>query len=313
MNPISFSRYSWFLVFYNVLVILWGAVVRATGSGAGCGNHWPLCNGEVVPTAQHLETTIEFTHRITSALDGLLVIGLVIFAFIVYQKKSLVRRWAIISLTFIIIEGMLGRTLVVQDWVADNVSIARAIVVSIHLVNTYLLLASLAITAWLSTAGVEISWRRDRLANWLLGVALISVMLFSAMGAVTALGDTLFPSESLLADIKKDFDPTSNFLIQLRVIHPILAIITGFYLLYVLRFLRTRLLGKKVTRLTSFILALMVIQGAAGFITILTLAPIYMQILHLLLADTFWLTLTLLTLEVFTTSQTSLQDLEAGA
>ena len=47
----SFARFAGAVLGYNLLVIVWGAYVRASGSGAGCGNHWPLCNGVVVPNA----------------------------------------------------------------------------------------------------------------------------------------------------------------------------------------------------------------------------------------------------------------------
>lgn len=67
-----FARYAWFTTGFTVLVILWGAVVRATGSGAGCGNHWPSCNGQIIPWPAQIETLIEFIHRITSGLSGLL-------------------------------------------------------------------------------------------------------------------------------------------------------------------------------------------------------------------------------------------------
>src|SRR5262249_24948503 len=69
----SLARFAWLLVVYNIAVILWGAYVRATGSGAGCGSHWPLCNGEIVPRAAQAQTLIEFTHRITSGISLLLV------------------------------------------------------------------------------------------------------------------------------------------------------------------------------------------------------------------------------------------------
>lgn len=300
MNKNFFKKYSWFLVGYNVLVILWGAVVRATGSGAGCANDWPLCHGEIVPSPRHIEQLIEYSHRISSALDGFLVILLVFFAFRLYQKGSKVRLWAILALVFIIIEGLLGRALVVNDWVAGNVSAARAVAVAVHLANTYILLATLAVTAWLAQVKEKITLRRDKLANTLVIIGLVLVITFSAMGAVTALGDTLFPAESLLSDIQKDFDPASNFLIQLRVIHPMLAILSGGYLLYALNHLKNRRLGSRVSRMVTMLFVLMVIQGLAGGITILTLAPIYMQITHLLLADAFWITLVIFALEVFT-------------
>ncbi len=51
MSQAWFSRYAWGVLLWNVLVALWGAYVRATGSGAGCGSHWPTCNGEILPRA----------------------------------------------------------------------------------------------------------------------------------------------------------------------------------------------------------------------------------------------------------------------
>lgn len=300
MNKKFFTRYSWFLVGYNVLVILWGAVVRATGSGAGCANDWPLCNGEIIPTPRHIEQLIEYSHRISSALDGFLVILLVISAFRLYNKGSKVRLWAVLALAFIIIEGLLGRALVVNDWVAGNVSVARAVVVAVHLANTYILLATLSVTAWIAQLDERFTLRRNKSANTLVFIGLALVIIFSAMGAVTALGDTLFPPESVLGEIQKDFDPASNFLIQLRVVHPVLAILSGGYLLYALNHVRGRGLGPRVSRMVNILFVLMVVQGLAGGITILTLAPIYMQITHLLLADIFWISLVILALEVFT-------------
>lgn len=299
MSKNFFKKYSWFLVGYNVLVILWGAVVRATGSGAGCANDWPLCHGEVIPTPRHIEQVIEYTHRISSALDGLLVILLVVFAFRLYTKRSRVRIWAVLALVFILIEGALGRALVVNDWVAGNVSAARAVVVAVHLANTYILLATLAGTAWFAQLDDRGDRRRDRLPEVLLGIGLLLAIVFSAMGAVTALGDTLFPAESLFSEVQKDFDSTSHFLIQLRVIHPVLAILSSGYLFYTLSFLRQRGLGKRVRRVTTILFVLIAVQVLAGGITILTLAPLYMQVIHLLLADSFWLTLVVLAFEVF--------------
>jgi len=301
MTKQFFRRYSWFLVGYNVLVILWGAVVRATGSGAGCGAHWPLCNGEVIPQPEYIETIIELVHRITSTLDGFLVILLVVFAYRLYGKRNPVFRWAFAALVFILIEGMLGRLLVVREWVADDVSAARAVVVAIHLLNTYILLLTLTMTAWTANLKTAVRLRNDKTANGLLLAGILSVMVFSAMGAITALGDTLFPAESLLSDVGKDFDPSSHFLIRLRMIHPILAILTSGYLYTVVRFIQNRQMGGGVQKRGNWLIGVMVVQVMAGGFTVLTLAPLFMQILHLLLADTFWISLLLFSTEVFTT------------
>src|SRR5215471_14879131 len=78
-GPVSLSSFAWFTLAYNVAVVLWGAFVRATGSGAGCGSHWPLCNGELLPLTSQAQTLIEFTHRATSGLSLALVITLLIW------------------------------------------------------------------------------------------------------------------------------------------------------------------------------------------------------------------------------------------
>ena len=300
MNKKLFRRYSWFLVGYNVLVILWGAVVRSTGSGAGCGSNWPLCNGELIPRPERIDTIIELIHRLTSSFDGLLVILLVIFAYRVYGNRSNVFRWAVAALVFIIIEGLLGRMLVVREWVADHVSLIRAVAVAVHLTNTYILLLTLTTTAWLSDKSSNVSLRKMRIVNKLLIPGIILAILFSAMGAVTALGDTLFPSESLVTGFQKNFDPTSNFLIRLRIIHPILAILTSGYLVLVIRFLSTKQLSREVERRGAWLQGVIFVQVLAGGITVLTLAPIVMQIAHLLFADVFWISLVLFSLEAFT-------------
>jgi heme A synthase len=77
-GSLSVGRFAWFVVVYNIAVILWGAYVRATGSGAGCGSHWPLCNGALFPATANTQTTIEFTHRVTSAVSLVLVAILLI-------------------------------------------------------------------------------------------------------------------------------------------------------------------------------------------------------------------------------------------
>src|SRR5512146_1646882 len=147
-RPGRFAAYAWMVLGYNILVILWGAVVRATGSGAGCGEHWPLCQGVVIPHAQQIATLIEFSHRATSGIDALLVVGLVWMAFRRYGRGHAVRRYAVASGVFTVTEALVGAALVVFGEVGNNVSTGRVVVLSVHLVNTFMLLASLALTAW---------------------------------------------------------------------------------------------------------------------------------------------------------------------
>ncbi|HVR96418.1 MAG TPA: COX15/CtaA family protein, partial [Thermoanaerobaculia bacterium] len=138
-----FARYAWATLAYNVAVILWGAAVRATGSGAGCGSHWPLCNGEVLPRSPGVQTIIEFSHRVTSGLALLLVVGLVVFAFRARPRGDAARGAAVLSLLFILSEAAVGAGLVLFEMVAHNQSMARALWMAAHLINTFFLLGVL--------------------------------------------------------------------------------------------------------------------------------------------------------------------------
>src|ERR1019366_2527076 len=105
-----FARYAWAVLGYNLAVVLWGAFVRATGSGAGCGNHWPLCNGGLTPHSPAVAPIIEFTHRVTSGLDLALVALLVIWAFRGFPPGHAVRRMAVFSGVFLMTEALIGAT-----------------------------------------------------------------------------------------------------------------------------------------------------------------------------------------------------------
>ncbi|MCU0507346.1 MAG: COX15/CtaA family protein, partial [Anaerolineae bacterium] len=133
-----FAFFAWGVLAYNVLVILWGAFVRATGSGAGCGSHWPLCNGDVLPRAPALETVVEFSHRVTSGLSLILVLALIVWGWRIYKAGSPVRKTLVASGVFIIVEALIGAWLVLAGLTAENDSIARAVSMALHLVNTFL-------------------------------------------------------------------------------------------------------------------------------------------------------------------------------
>lgn len=281
------------MLIYNLGVILWGAYVRATGSGAGCGSHWPLCNGEVIPRAPELETIIEFSHRLSSGIAFLLVLGLFLWAFRVYHKGDSVRLGASVSIFFIITEALVGAGLVLFEWVAHDASAGRVISMAVHLINTFLLLASLTLTAWWASGGSRISLhgRRGLLLVFCLGF--VGVMFIGVSGAITALGDTLFPADSLIEGVRQDINPTAHFLIRLRVWHPVIAITVGLYFIFVaglLAFLRDDM---HVKRFAGTLIGLFVLQLGAGVINLLLLAPVWMQLVHLLLADLVWIILVL--------------------
>jgi heme A synthase len=290
----NFTRYAWFVLGFLILVILWGAVVRATGSGAGCGSHWPRCNGVVIPLDAEIETIIEFTHRVTSAFSGVLVLGMMVWAFRLFPKHHIVRKGAVLSTFFIITEGLVGAGLVLLELVGDNASLSRAIAMALHLVNTFFLLAVVALTAWWAGGGAPLRLRGQGKVGWLVAIGLILMLILGASGAVTALGDTLFPAGSLIEGISQDFLPTAHFLIRLRVYHPIIGIVTGIYLFLAGTALERERPGVQTLILSRAVKFIVVTQLIAGFVNLLLLAPVWMQIIHLLLADLLWIAVILL-------------------
>lgn len=290
-----FAKYTSGVLVYNLLVILWGAYVRATGSGAGCGSHWPLCNGQVVPRSPRLETLIEFTHRLSSGLALLLVVGLLIWAFRAYPRQHPVRLGAGFSMLFMITEALVGAGLVLFQLVADNASIARALSLAVHLVNTFLLLASLTLTAWWASGGQSARLKSQAVLSGLLGLGLLGMLILGMSGAVTALGDTLFPAQSLAGGLRQDFSPTAHLLIRLRVLHPLIAVSLALYLILVALSCSSSRHSLPTPHLARALILLLLIQLGAGVVNVTLLAPVWMQLVHLLLSDLIWIALVLLT------------------
>jgi heme A synthase len=294
MKSKRFAYYAWGVLAYNVLVILWGALVRATGSGAGCGSHWPLCNGVVVPRSPQIETIIEFSHRLTSGLSLVLVAALVVWGFRVYGRGQRVRKSVVAAGVLIITEALIGAGLVLFGWVADDASVARAVSMALHLINTFLLMAALAFTAWWASGGLPVRLRGQ---GWLAaawGVGLAAVLFLGMSGAVTALGDTLFPAESLAAGVQQDFSPTAHFLVRMRVWHPFIAALAALYVVWLSGKLARHEPSPATQRLARLQVVLFLVQLGVGALNVILLAPVWIQIVHLALAVAVWTTLVLL-------------------
>jgi heme A synthase len=290
-----FAVYAWAVVAFNLAVIVWGAFVRATGSGAGCGDHWPLCNGEVVPRADEVKTLVEFTHRATSGVALLLVAWLGLWARRAYVRGHPVRRGAALSVVFILAEALIGAGLVLMKLVADDASVARAVYLSIHLINTFILLAALGLTAWWASGGTPPSWRARGPLRWHAAAALVATLALGVSGAVAALGATLFP-ESAAAAPRGDLSPASQLLFSLRHynLHPLLALLVGGYLVAFAVMSRRLRADVWAARWASAVVWLVVVQTLVGLVNAALLAPVWMQLVHLLLADLLWLALVLL-------------------
>lgn len=296
-----FARYGWAVLGYNLLVILWGAYVRASGSGAGCGAHWPLCNGEVIPRAPALETIIELTHRATSGVALLLVVGQLAWARRIAPRRGPLWWAAHAAMALMLTEALVGAGLVLFEMVAENASLARAWWLAAHLLNTFGLLAMLGLVPWLaSRAGATRStfgavlravWQAAGRERGLLLVALGGTLLLGMTGAITALGDTLFPSRSLAEGFAQDVAPTAHLLVRLRVIHPTLAVAMAAVLLLTAGVCAARRPSIETRRFGLAVAALVLTQLLAGVVNLVLLAPTWMQLVHLLLADLLWLAL----------------------
>ncbi|HEX6125812.1 MAG TPA: COX15/CtaA family protein [Pyrinomonadaceae bacterium] len=291
----TFAKFAWFTLAYNILVILWGVFLRASKSGDGCGQHWLTCHGEVIPSAPELKTIIEFSHRLTTGPAFIFVLILLIWAFRRFEKGHPIRLTAALSFVFIITEVLVGAGLVLTGNTAEALTAARPFWAVGHLINTFALLAFLTLTAWHADGPRKRFANRSPKAVALIVVGAIAILLVGTSGSVAALGSMLFPSESLVEGISKDFSAASNILIRLRLSHPILSILTSVYLLFVAGWLKAQSApDAKVARWSNILSIVVIVQVAFGAATLLTLAPIIMQVGHLLLADILWISSVLL-------------------
>jgi heme a synthase len=280
----ALEGFAWGVVGYNILVILWGAVVRATGSGAGCGDRWPLCNGDFFPHHPRLATIIEFAHRSMTGVCTFLVVALVVWTFYATKKGHRARKAAIASVVLLVTEALLGAVLVLGGYVEHNVSTARVAMQAVHFTNTMLLLGALSLTAWWvgdPRRGEHSSSSNGRV--WPAAIAVAATIVMGATGALAALADTLFPSPSLQAALASDFAASSPMLVRMRWIHPAAAVVGLCCVLWMVMRVRSRM---------SWIVAgLLGLQFVLGIADVLLLAPVWMQILHLLGADLYWVAL----------------------
>jgi cytochrome c oxidase assembly protein subunit 15 len=258
--------------------------VRATGSGAGCGDRWPLCNGDFFPHHPRLATIIEFAHRLMTGVCTFLVVALVVWTFYATKKGHRARKAAIASVVLLVTEALLGAVLVLGGYVEHNVSTARVAMQAVHFTNTMLLLGALSLTAWWvgdPRRGEHSSSSNGRV--WPAAIAVAATIVMGATGALAALADTLFPSPSLQAALASDFAASSPMLVRMRWIHPAAAVVGLCCVLWMVMRVRSRM---------SWIVAgLLGLQFVLGIADVLLLAPVWMQILHLLGADLYWVAL----------------------
>src|SRR5271169_2739931 len=295
----ALNRFAWAVLAYNVAVVLWGAAVRATGSGAGCGDHWPLCNGTVIQHAPRVDTIIEFTHRLTSGLSLISVLALLVWTFKTTVKGHLARAAAAASVGFTLVEAILGALLVKLGLTAQSQSPLRAPYLALHLTNTLLLLAALTLTAhFLSRAHGYTRNTIRMVAPMGAAAGVLIVLVVGVTGSLAALGDTLFPATSIGAALAQDFSATSGWLVRWRWTHPTIAFFASIFLIWLLVRAARRSAHWDNRRLSALVLILLAAQYLLGVLDVVLLAPVWLQVAHLLGADVLWAALVVLAARV---------------
>jgi len=289
------TRFAWVVVAYNVFVALWGAIVRATQSGAGCGNNWPLCNGQILPVSPTWHTIIEFIHRQSVTVSVPLLILLIVWTFRSTVSGQAARIFVVLSTVLLLNEAFLGAVLVLRGYVTGNRSMGRVFVLSIHFSNTLLMLGAMTLTAVMLGTGQRWSELKARGTDRLVGAfGLAATLVVGVSGSLAALGDTLFPASTLRAAFAQDFDASSPWLLRLRGVHPASAFVAAAFVIWLV--VRARRSGR--VRMAGVVLWLLAVQFLLGVADVILLAPTWLQILHLLGADLYWIALVVLAAKI---------------
>jgi cytochrome c oxidase assembly protein subunit 15 len=271
MQPVA--RFAWLTLSYNVAVIVWGAYVRATGSGAGCGNHWPLCDGNILPRAPQLQTVIEFLHRVTSVLALIMVASLLVWCWRKTSKGDWPRYSAVLAIILVFNEALLGALLVVLNHVAQDQSAGHALLLCLHFGNTLLLLASLSLTArWLSSDDRCFAVTAKPRELLTIGIGLVVVMSVGITGSLAALGDTIFPAASLRSSLMQDFSSSSHHLLRLRLLHPVTVVLGAIYVLWIV--LKSSRRQAHSSKTLPSLISTLILQAGLGVMNVILLSPV---------------------------------------
>ncbi len=308
---------AWVVLAYNLLVIVWGAFVRVSESGAGCGSHWPLCNGVVLPPSPTLHTIIEFSHRLTSGLSGLLIVVLGVLVFLGTRRGHPARWGAVASFVLVLLEGLIGGVQVLLGLTATSTDPLRGVVQGVHLTNTFLLTGALLLTAlWLTgRAGAALPRLRGQgLLGWASALALLLMLVIGMAGSITALGDLLFRpvGTTPVGTLQQDFGGTAGILQQLRVVHPALAVLGSAYLAWFAAFAARLRPAHAVRSARTLVWAMIGVQVLAGLTNVALKAPSWLQLTHLLLACMMWLAVVWLTVAALAAPQPKAAPSGAG-
>lgn len=308
MGLSRFAKFAWLTLLYNLIVVAWGVYVRASRSGDGCGSHWPLCDGDHTPLMGDIGRMVELSHRISTSLCGLLAIILTVWAFRAYGPGS-VRKSATTALGLTLFEGLIGALIVKFGLVTDNDSVARALVMAIHVISTFFLVGSLAFTALMASGWETPRYRGQGSILTLLVVGFFALMLLGVSGAISALGHQLKPVDNVLA---ASLNPATHWMVRLQPLHPLLGVTVGVYLLFISGLISHLRPSDHVRRAARWVVGLYAFQIGVGLLNIFFKAPIAMQMFHLVMADVNFLSLVTLGIAALAPSVERVESVDLG-
>ena len=259
-----YTLLAWTAAAGTYLLIVLGAVVRITGSGMGCGDHWPLCNGHLFPPLNDVGTVIEWSHRLVAALVSALVVALALYA---WRLRHEARRIAYTALGLLVLQVLLGAItvkLALPPWT-----------VILHLGTAMLLLATLLVAVRGSVGAQHAAPLHASLHVPLLALAFVTVLL----GALTAnLGAAAACTGFPLCN--GEIWPSAGGLALVQWIHRLLAYTLSGYVVWWA--VRSRMRG------AWGVVALVALQVAVGAATVLLGLPPGLQAVHVAVGAAVW-------------------------
>jgi cytochrome c oxidase assembly protein subunit 15 len=276
---------SWALIAYTVLIIAWGAWVRISGSGDGCGAHWPLCHGEAIPSAANVKTWTEVSHRYSTALFGLFVIAQLIAIRRLMPRSNPARYWIWWTVFFTATEALIGRMLVTHGLVDESRDLSRLVVMPLHLVNTSLLLFSEVMTAESIVFGLRhSSVLTTRQRRWI-AMGIVFAVLLLTSGAIAALGSHLMPASSLQQGLAHDLHSDSHIAVRLRLLHPLLGLAIPLISWFIFSYRATEAPPQHLSSMYCQLGISVLVMVLIGILTLSLLAPTWLKLLHLTMAN----------------------------
>lgn len=284
----TLRRTAWAGVALTLALIVLGGVVRITGSGMGCGDSWPRCNGEWFPPLD-LPTFIEILHRWVAALVSVVVVAVAWVAWRRHRQAPLLWRPAVLALVLLVFQVVLGAITVKLE--------LPAWIVIVHLVNAMLLLAAVTITALRATGGGPPLERARRHGYHGLVVAtavlslvtlLVGAQVANLNAAFLCLGFPLCHGTLL---------PPPNTLGALHWVHRVLAY--ALLAMAIAIWWKTRgypgAPGRQISRAAGTALGLVILQIAIAATMVLQLFPDEWRVVHVLGGSLVWLGMIVLT------------------